>query len=260
MAAAPDPLGIQRTVHVAADELVKRVKQPRLAELVAGSLRDEIVRGVLTEGDRLPPFDELFERFEVSAPVGREAVRILETEGLLSVRRGNVGGAIVHRPSSARVGYMASLVLQSEGVQLSDVGTALRELEPRCAALCAQVAEREPKLLAAFASAIADEDAGTSNETGADRFHRLLVDHCGNEALALAVRALQAIWDGHGHREVEEEPAAAIAHIRITALIAAHDKRDVFLAEREHLHASGRYDVDDDMPVDHDRVTGRATR
>ena len=249
-----------RTAGVAPDELVKRVKQPRLAELVARSLRDDILRGALKEGDRLPAFDELLERFEVSAPVGREAVRILETEGLLSVRRGNVGGAVVHLPSSARVGYMASLVLQTERVRLSDVGIALSELEPRCAALCAQTAARDSDVLAGLDAALAEEDAGNSNGAGADQFHGVLVDRCGNEALALAVRALRAIWDGHGRQEVEDEPEGAIAHARIAALIAGGDKREAFLAEHEHLHVSGRYVPDDDVAIDHDRVTGQTPR
>jgi DNA-binding FadR family transcriptional regulator len=243
---------------MAAGQQVKRVKQPRLAELVAASLRNDIVTGALKEGDELPPFDELLERFEVSPPVGREAIRILETEGLLSVRRGNVGGAVIHLPSAARVGYMASLVLQSENVPLSDVGIALRELEPRCAALCAGVADREQSVLPELEALIAQERSDAESPVGSasDRFHDLLVDECGNEALALAVRALEEIWYGHVPHEVEEEPAAGVAHAQLAKLIAGDDLPAVYLSEQEHLLSAGRYVRDDNLLVDHARVTG----
>jgi DNA-binding FadR family transcriptional regulator len=243
---------------MAAGQQIKRVKQPRLAELVAASLRDDIVTGTLKEGDELPPFDELLDRFEVSPPVGREAIRILETEGLLSVRRGNVGGAVIHLPSAARVGYMASLVLQSERVQLADVGIALRELEPRCAALCADVPGRDAVVLPELEALIEQEErhGESAGALAADRFHDVLVDACGNDALALAVRALQAIWNGHLGQDVEAEPAAGVAHRQIAELIAGDDLPAVYLSEQEHLLTAGRYVRDDDLPVDHARVTG----
>jgi len=81
------------------------MRQPRLAEMVASALRDEILSGSLTEGDTLPRQEDLLADFQVSPPAVREALRILETEGLVSVRRGNVGGAVVHVPSARGVAW-----------------------------------------------------------------------------------------------------------------------------------------------------------
>ena len=67
---------------------------------MASRLRNEILSGRLTEGDSLPRQEDLLADFKVSPPAVREALRILETEGLISVRRGNVGGAIVHLPTA----------------------------------------------------------------------------------------------------------------------------------------------------------------
>ena len=76
----------------------RRLSQPRIAEMIADSLRRRILEGELADGDVLPKVDDLLLEFPVSKPSIREAMRILETEGLISVRRGNVGGAIIHSP------------------------------------------------------------------------------------------------------------------------------------------------------------------
>src|ERR1700712_3684179 len=101
-----------------------RLSAPRIAEVVAGELRQQIIDGELADGDFLPRQDLLVERFNVGLVSLREALRILETEGLISVRRGNRGGAVVHAPASASAAYMLGLVLQSESVYLSDLGAA----------------------------------------------------------------------------------------------------------------------------------------
>ena len=106
--------------------VVQRIRQPRVAELVASRLRDDILSGRLKEGDVLPSQESLFAEFGVSPPALREAIHILETDGLISVRRGNVGGAVVHLPSAERTAHMISMVLQSRA---ADTGR-----RQRCAA------------------------------------------------------------------------------------------------------------------------------
>ena len=72
-------------------ETRRRLTSPRIAETVADELRRQIVDGELADGDLLPPQAVLVERFNVSLVSLREALRILETEGLVSVRRGEPG-------------------------------------------------------------------------------------------------------------------------------------------------------------------------
>jgi DNA-binding FadR family transcriptional regulator len=84
----------------------RQLSQPRIAEMIADSLRRRILAGELNDGDVLPKVDDLLLEFPVSKPSIREAMRILETEGLLSVRRGNVGGAVIHRPNAKVAAYM----------------------------------------------------------------------------------------------------------------------------------------------------------
>ena len=82
-----------------------QLRQPRLADMVASVLRERIVNGELADGDLLPKQDELLEEFRISRPSLREALRILESEGLLTVRRGNVGGSVVEAPNAESSAY-----------------------------------------------------------------------------------------------------------------------------------------------------------
>ena len=68
------------------------VRAPKTGELIATHLRRQIVRGELRPGETLPAESQLMEQFGVSRPTLREAFRILESEPLISVRRGSRGG------------------------------------------------------------------------------------------------------------------------------------------------------------------------
>src|SRR5262249_10038171 len=107
----------------------KQYKQPRLAEMIATDLRNRILSGTIADGEMLPRQEELLDAFGVSMPSLRGALQILETEGLITVLRGSVGGAVVHAPKSRTVAYNVGLVLQAGHTNLSDVATALQHLE-----------------------------------------------------------------------------------------------------------------------------------
>src|SRR5699024_457952 len=80
-----------------------RLRWRRLAETVADQIRGRILAGELAEGDVLPKESELRRQYPVNVQSLREALRILESEGLVRVRRGNRGGAVVHRPDAGNV-------------------------------------------------------------------------------------------------------------------------------------------------------------
>jgi DNA-binding FadR family transcriptional regulator len=178
---------------------VRVVKQPRLAEMIASDLRDGIISGELADGDSLPTLDRLMERFRVSAPSIREALRILENEGLITVRRGNVGGAVVHHPRPSAAAYMLGLVLEFQHVRVADLAAAMLELEPTCVALCAGRDDRAttivPKLRDALDKAEADV-SGNPLQFGMNlvRFHEIITYECGNDTMILVVGALGALW------------------------------------------------------------------
>lgn len=233
-------------------------------------MRDAILRGELTV---VPRLEDLIEQFEVGPPAVREALRILETEGLITVRRGNVGGADVHLPDAGRVAYMASLVLQSQTVPLGDVGIALRELEPMCAAMCAARPDREREVVPELERLVAEQTDAIGDVARTldivDRFHDAIVQRCGNATLVLLVGALERVWAGHAsavyERDEVEQPsprvwkAAVREHERIAAAIARGDAGVAKLVRR-HLEATHAYmsSVDDNRMVNASTTVGRA--
>lgn len=182
-------------------EARRRLSARRTAEIVADELRRQIIDGELTDGDLLPRQEVLVEQFNVSLVSLREALRILETEGLVSVRRGNRGGAVVHAPAKASAAYMIGLLLQSDTVPLADLGTALQELEPMCAVLAARRPDRGETLvpkLKEINDAMAEhiEDGAKFTEIGG-QFHDEIVRGCGNHTMTAVVGSLETLWTGH---------------------------------------------------------------
>jgi GntR family transcriptional repressor for pyruvate dehydrogenase complex len=196
-----EPMSKIRPESPTARVVRQQLRQPRLAEMVASALRGRILSGELADGALLPKQDELLEEFGVSLPPIREALRILETEGLITVQRGNVGGAVVHRPRATKVAYMMGLVLQSRQVQLTDVLQAVVAFEPACAAACAARSDRATTVLPVLRANLDAAEAAIDDPavyTGlARRFHVDLVAGCGNEAMSLAVGALESLWTVH---------------------------------------------------------------
>jgi DNA-binding FadR family transcriptional regulator len=185
-----------------------RVRSPSVAEIIADRLRQRIIAGDLQDGDLLPKQEELLAEFGVSKPSVREALRILETEGLVSVRRGKFGGAVVHRPRADNAAYVLELVLRSKGVAVDDVAAALRHFEPVCAALCASRPDREiavlPRLRALHEEAQRSVDDIREYTLLSRRFHEEMVACCGNETTILIIGSLEAIWSAHASVWAEE--------------------------------------------------------
>jgi GntR family transcriptional repressor for pyruvate dehydrogenase complex len=239
------------------------MRQPRLAELVAARLREEILSGRLKEGDSLPRQEDLLANFKVSLPPVREAMRILETEGLISVRRGNVGGARVHLPTVQRTAYMLSLVLQARRVALADTGTALGRLEPICAGMCAARPDRETTVLPVLRALLDEQQEAIGDVAAFNRssrgFHERLVELCGNETMILVVGAMEGIWSAHEAETYQHvrpggtEPDAEVMRAAfrdhramLRAIESGNETRAASLA-RAHLEATQAYTLSHDQ-------------
>src|SRR6201996_8541113 len=218
-------------------EARRRLSAPRIAEIVADELRRQIIDGELADGDLLPRQEVLVEQFNVSLVSLREALRILETEGLVSVRRGNRGGAIVHAPAKTSTAYMLGLLLQSESVAVADLGMALQELEPACAALAAQRPDRADTLvpeLKEVNDAMAEhlDDGRLFTEIGR-QFHDLIVHGCGNRTIIAVVGTLETLWTSHEQQWADESAAKgtypSLAQRR--AVLSTHIKLAETIAE-----------------------------
>jgi GntR family transcriptional regulator, transcriptional repressor for pyruvate dehydrogenase complex len=229
------------------------VYAPRVGEVIAATLRARILNGQLQDGDELPTEGALLEEFPVSRPTLRESLRILETEGLIRIRRGKRGGCIVRAPRAESAAYHFGLVLQNRRVGLDDLGRARAVLEPACAALAAErpdhaaVADELDAIVGESEEAI---ESGHDFTASALKFHEALVRLSGNATIEILVGMLEATWGLHERRWAEaatnfgEYPSADLrrkvvkAHRRIVNDIRAGDPGGASREARKHLTAS----------------------
>lgn len=242
-----------------------RYRAPHVADLVVAELRRRILDGELADGAELPRQEDLLREFGVSKPSMREALRILESEGLLSVRRGKVGGAVVHRPGEDNVAYVLGMVLRSLDTPVDDLSMALNLLEPQCVGLCAAREDRADEVVPHL-RAVNEEAAGCIDDMGrftvvSRRFHEEIVRCCGSPTLTLVVGALESVWSAHADAWVEvhesdgELPDLAYReqgladHVALLDLIEAGDVDGSMAEARRHLAWSPVYTIDEDHSV-----------
>ncbi|MGW0808964.1 FadR/GntR family transcriptional regulator [Nonomuraea sp. NPDC002799] len=184
---AVEPMRVPRPVE----------RSARTSELVASSIRSQIARGELQPGDRFPAEDELMEVFGIARTTLREALRILESEGLVTVVRGRHGGPRVTRPTVEHIARMFALLLQIESVTMGDVYDARAAIEPQLAGMLA--ANRTDLALADLKAAIeaaanaANADDGVAFGEAAAQVHEKIAEHAGNASLSIFARLLHEV-------------------------------------------------------------------
>ncbi|RHW26222.1 FadR family transcriptional regulator [Nocardioides immobilis] len=227
--------------------------QERIGETIAADIRRRVLRGTYPAGP-LPKQNELAEEYGVSGPSLREALRILEAEGLITVRRGKIGGAFIHPPNWSSAAYALGLSLQGQGIKLADLAETIRDLEPRCAAACASREDRMSTVVPALEASIAESEAvvgdGTKFTTAARSFHHIMVDWSPNQTSRLVVRSLVAVWSiqekawadiaaAEGRYPLPQQQHQALdSHRHIVTALIAGDAEKVASIAADHLAAT----------------------
>jgi DNA-binding FadR family transcriptional regulator len=229
-----------------------RVHVPKMAEVIAARLRKQIVHGELRQDDALPSETALIEQFGVSRPTLREAFRILESESLISIRRGARGGARVNTPDDATAARYAGLILEYRGATLRDVYDARSVIEPSCAGMLARnhTDEDLSVLRAAAAEANAAKDAMVRIRLHTD-FHALIVARSKNTTLGVLSGMLrniidQVTWDAVRNQTSADAARYAShhgnrAHNKLIDLIEAGDADGATALWRKHLDHGEEY-------------------
>lgn len=231
----------------------QRIRVPKTAELVAADLRRKIVRGDLAEGDALPSEAALMAEFAVSRPTLREAFRVLESESLISIRRGARGGARVQVPDGNVAASYAGLVLEYRGTTLKDVYDARTFIEAPCAVLLAR--RRTEEDLRRLRQAVAEAELLMDDPPAFIRahmeFHALVVELARNETLAVLNGMVRHIielanWshvdlDAGSPENVRANKRGFRAHLRLVELVAAQDPAGAEALWRLHLQEAEDY-------------------
>lgn len=168
----------------------------RRSDKVSEAIARDIVRRIgaeeLTPGTQLPPEAKMLEEYRVGRGSLREALRILEVHGLISIKPGPRGGPTVDQVHTENFGRMATLYFQMDGVTFADLVDARVIMEPTLAALAAQC--RDPRLLGElgrFTSLSRTDDDEYADDV--DEFHRLMAAMAGNPVMTLFGQSLTDI-------------------------------------------------------------------
>lgn len=89
--------------------------KPKAAETIARRVVQLIVSGGLKAGDKLPREAEMVDQYGVGRETLREALRLLETQGLIALRRGPGGGPVVATAEPVNLGRISTLYYQMVG-------------------------------------------------------------------------------------------------------------------------------------------------
>jgi DNA-binding FadR family transcriptional regulator len=187
------------------------------SEVVAREIEREIKAARWPVGKNLGSAADLEQRFGVSKPTMREAVRILENRSLAAMRRGPGGGLIVAAPSETLAAEGAALYLEYRRVSLEHLSTMRRSLELTGIELA--VANLDEDGISRLRAVIDEEiyNPSEDSEISTTGFHLVLAELSGNPALSLFVRIMVRImnerFERRGRRDLTKADLLAI-HLR----------------------------------------------
>lgn len=226
-------------------------RRPRAFQRIVDEVREDVFRHRVAPGDRLPNEAGLAERFGVSRPAVREALRVLELQGLVHVSHGFKGGSFIAEGGTTHVSQALETMLRLEHLERDEIYLARRYLEPTVAGLASR------RLDAATRTALETSIAEGERRIALGRpafaanleFHSIVAGACGNRILTLVVDAvLELLRAAESRRpsspEVNREAARAHAAI-LRALVAGDRDRaqaamEVHLERLERQYAAGR--------------------
>lgn len=205
------------------------LRVPQASDVLAAELRERILGGSLAPGRVLPAERQLAADTGMSRPTVREAIRLLQAQGLVEVRRGRDGGAVVRELDGQSVVDSVEMLIRGRRVRMEALLETRAAIEPQCAALAADrrsddhLAELDAAN-AALESAQADLPAFLAANV---RWHIAVADASRNELLGAFMRSLsQPLYRS---TDDEEFVDAAVrrstlhAHQRVTEAIRAGD-------------------------------------
>jgi GntR family transcriptional repressor for pyruvate dehydrogenase complex len=169
---------------------VEPINSPRIYEEIVRQIRTLISEGKLKSGDRLPPERDLAERFRVSRASVREALRSLESTGLIEIRLGE--GTFVREISVDSLIEPLALVILTQREAVGELFEARRLLEPPIAGLAARRSTKEEvqemeRILEEQGKEVAAGGTGLAQDAA---FHAAIASSTNNRAITRIVHAV----------------------------------------------------------------------
>jgi DNA-binding FadR family transcriptional regulator len=179
---------------------------------VADAIKDWVVERNLQKGDRLPSEAELMARFGMAKGTIREAMRILEAQGLIETRTGPGGGSFIGEVTADRAKALLANYFYFKDLSVADIYQLRRALEPELAASLAgnlsdeQLAELEA-VVAQYPEPARSAEEERDQHVASLAFHRRLANFSTNPLLAFVVSFMgRILTDLTVYRQLYDPP------------------------------------------------------
>ncbi len=214
---------------------IEPVKSTRIYEEIVRQVKQLITEGKLRSGDQLPPERELAEKFMVSRTSVREALRALQSRGLIQIRAGE--GTFVSDVSVDMLIEPLALVILPHREAVGELFEARRLLEPAIAALCARRATREDlgemeRILEEQAREVAQGRTGVAQDTA---LHAAIAHSAHNRAITRIVNALMDLLAQSREESLHMPGRPTRSHQDHRRILEAIKRRDEVAAHRAML-------------------------
>lgn len=231
--------------------MFKKTSHNRVFQDLVHQIQNAILDGRLKPGDKLPPQRALMEMFETSRASIREALRVLEQKGLIEVKLGVQGGAVVKTTNTAPVTEMLTLLMHQKQVSLEHLKEFRLSVEGDVTALAARNAQPDDikRLRRILAQA---QDCLHHGQPDARAFIRLdielhiaLAEITGNPVFVAVVKMVHETILGYYDRFTFRRPAVLEENYRdlgaIVAAIEAGEPERACRLAREHVRRFNRH-------------------
>ncbi len=231
------------------------VQEGRRVDSVATLLRRAIIEGHIKPGERFPSERDMATQLRVGRIVVREALRSLETSGMVSIRRGVKGGSFVQEFGPDQVSKSFSDLLQRAPISLENLLEVRLALEGAILRAVMQRATPEDlqkiDLNLAESRVLLENGAAPELKSKVHEFHTLLADLTQNPLLGLLMRAVVTVIEQYME-------ALGFASIVSRKTIKEHEEIYQFLVARDPVKALKA--LEDHLAEDNQRLAKRAQR
>jgi GntR family transcriptional repressor for pyruvate dehydrogenase complex len=220
--------------------MFKTIKKARLSDEIARQIKETLFAGKLQAGDRLPTERELAVQFETSRASVREALRTLEQEGMIHIRKGVSGGIFIvdldHRPVTNSFQTLLSL----KKISINNIAEVRLIFEPEAARLAAERVTEEDlreleEVIQQMSVAVNDRKLPNSFDL---RFHQIIARSTGNPILAMLAESMldvasKAITELYPSVDTLRHVLAS--HRKVFEAIRKRDSKLAYRAMRQHI-------------------------
>ena len=229
----------------------KKTKPSRIFQNVVDQIQQAIINGEIKPGDSLPSEMKLKEMFDTSRGSIREALRVLEQKGLVDIKTGVGGGAIVKKIDTSNISEGLDLLVQYHQVSLEHLTEFREGVEGLVAALAAERATKTDikhlrKLQNSFTNFLSEDESDWKKFIELDiQFHIAIADIAGNPVFKAVLQMIHenilGFYDRYAlkDREIREEDYKEICEL-IDAIEHGRTTEAKSLAQH-HVRQNYRY-------------------